>query len=113
MIRPRKKKNHISEVHTIKLSTIGKKKSTIILKILHTFLHKKSTTTKKTRILENLGGSDTIQSGFGRISVHLGLRVGFGKISGNIENMNVNIFVHNFSTMQTVPLFILFDLVHL
>ena len=34
------------------------------------------------RILVNLGGSDTFQSGFGRISVHLALRVAFGKISG-------------------------------
>ena len=37
------------------------------------------------RILEILIGSDTFQSGFGRISVHMGFRVGFGKISENIE----------------------------
>ena len=41
------------------------------------------------RILENPGASETFRSGFGGITVHLGFRVGFGKISGNIENLKV------------------------
>ena len=39
------------------------------------------------RILENSGESETFRSGFGGITVHLGFRVGFGKIRGNTENV--------------------------
>ena len=55
------------------------------------------------RILEILIGSDTFQSGFGRITVHLDFRVGFGKISGNIENSECLIICAQFFDHTDCP----------